>query len=92
MVNRFTQAFVLFKTNYMRKQLFAMAAAVVLFAACHNGGSSTVGEKDEEYSKSFERQSTDAHNEKHASPSDNTQTGEHVDTTHAAQSVDTTHH
>jgi hypothetical protein len=76
----------------MRKQVLAVAAAFCLLAACHNAGSSTVGEKDEEYSKSFDRQSTDASNEKHASPSDHTQTGEHIDTSHAAQATDTTHH
>jgi hypothetical protein len=75
----------------MKKQLSALAAAVVLFAACHNAGSSTVGEKDEEYARSFEQHSTDVKNEQHASPADHTQTGEHTDTTQAAQSADTSH-
>ena len=76
----------------MKKQFLAIAAAVVLFAACHNSGSSTVGEQDKAYQNSFDKHNTDVKDEHHTSPPDNTKTEEHADTTHHMHATDTTHH
>ena len=38
----------------MKKQFLALAAFVLVLAACHNQGSSTVAEQDDEYAKTFQ--------------------------------------
>lgn len=74
------------------KKILVLATSVLMLAACHNSGSSTVGEKDEEYSKSFEHEQTDQKGEHHAAPADQTHTEQQVDTSHAPQAADTMHH
>ena len=55
----------------MKKQFLALAAAVVLFAACQNSGSSTVGEKDDEYANTFH------HSDSTKAETDNTEVDHH---------------
>ena len=80
----------------MKKQFLVLATAVVLLAACHNAGSSTVGEKDMGYENSFhshpqgesKNHSTPAD---HKSPADQTHTGKAIYTLHQPAAGDTTH-
>ena len=80
----------------MKKQFLTLATAVVLLAACTNGGSSTIGEKDEAYGNSF-HSNTHAESKDHTAPAihkaapDQTHTDEEVDTLHQPATGDTTH-
>ena len=80
----------------MKKQFLVLATAVVLLAACHNAGSSTVGEKDMGYENSFHSH-TQGESKDHSTPADHkspanqTHTGKAIDTLHQPAAGDTTH-
>lgn len=81
----------------MKKQFLALASAVVLLAACHNAGSSTIGEKDEDYANAIHHPESDADHNNHSAPAtrplpaDRTKTKDAVDTLHQKTAADTTH-
>ncbi len=74
----------------MKRKISALAVVVVLLVACHNSNSSTVGEKDEDYPKTFGHGAMDPHQ---PPPADRIQVTRPVDTLGTPHhSADTTSH
>ncbi len=77
----------------MKKQFLSIATAFILLVACHNSGSSTIGEKDEAYSNSFNEHSSAEKTGKHGAPASHTSPASHAapaDHSEAKHQSDTT--